>query len=82
MTDTETSNSAGQLKSLIERVVRLEGEKKVIGSDIAEVYAEGKSAGFNAKAMRVVVRKQIQDAKKAAELEAEVEIMMAALGMI
>lgn len=75
-------NSNAQLKSVVERIVRLEVDKKAIGSDIADVYSEAKSNGFNPKALRVVVRKQLQDAKKAAELEAEVEVMMAALGML
>lgn len=78
----EVSNSAGQLKSITERINRLEDEKKTITGDIAEVYAEAKSAGYNPKALRVIIRKQRQDAKKAAELEAEVDVMMAALGML
>jgi len=78
----EVSNSAGQLKSITERINHLEDEKKTITGDIAEVYAEAKSAGYNPKALRVIIRKQRADAKKAAELEADVEIMMAALGML
>jgi len=78
----EVSNSAGQLKSITERINHLEDEKKTITGDIAEVYAEAKSAGYNPKALRVIIRKQRADAKKAAELEADVEVMMAALGML
>jgi len=76
------SNSDGQLKAITERINRLEDEKKVIANDISDVYAEAKSAGYNPKALRVVVRKQRADAKKQAELEADVEVMMAALGML
>ena len=81
MTEAAISNSDGQLKAIVERIVRLEGDKKAVGSDIKEVYAEAKSSGHNPKALRIIVRKQLQDAKKAAELEAEVDAMMAALGM-
>ena len=76
------SNSDGQLKSITERINRLEDEKKDKADDISAVYAEAKSAGYNPKALRVVIRKQRADAKKTAELEAEVEVMMAALGML
>ena len=78
----EVSNSAGQLKSITERINHLEDEKKTIAGDIAEIYAEAKSAGYNPKALRVIIRKQRADAKKAAELEADVEVMMAALGTL
>jgi len=76
------SNTDSRLKAITERINRLEDEKKEKADDIGEVYAEAKSAGYNVKALRVVVRKQRADAKKAAELEADVEIMMAALGML
>lgn len=76
------SNTDSRLKAITERINRLEDEKKEKADDIGEVYAEAKSAGYNIKALRVVVRKQRADAKKAAELEADVEIMMAALGML
>ena len=75
-------NSSAQLKSVVERIIRLEEDKRAVGSDIKDVYSEAKSNGYNPKALRIVVRKQLQDAKKAAELEAEVDVMMAALGMI
>lgn len=75
-------NSSAQLKSVVERIIRLEEDKRAVGSDIKDVYSEAKSNGYNPKALRIVVRKHLQDAKKAAELEAEVEVMMAALGMI
>ena len=74
-------NSNGQLKAITERINRLEDEKKNISGDIADVYLEAKSAGFNPKALRIVVRKQRQDAKKAAELAVDVDAYMVALGM-
>jgi uncharacterized protein (UPF0335 family) len=76
------SNTNLQLKAITERLNRLEDEKKERADDIGEVYAEAKSAGYNVKALRVVIRKQRADAKAAAELQAEVEVMMAALGML
>ena len=74
-------NSNGQLKSITERINRLEDDKKAIADDIRDVYAEAKSNGFNPTALRVIVRKQRADAKKAAELQADVDAYMVALGM-
>lgn len=74
-------NSNEQIKSICERINRLEDDKKTIADDIRDVYAEGKGNGFNPKALRVIVRKQRADAKKAAELRADVDAYMAALGM-
>lgn len=74
-------NSNAQLRSITERINRLEDEKKSIGEDIRDVYAEAKGNGYNPKALRVIVRKQRADAKKAAELQADVDAYMAALGM-
>lgn len=71
----------GQLKALTERINRLEDEKKEVADNIRDVYLEAKSAGFNPKALRVVVRRQRADKKKAAELEADVDAYMVALGI-
>ena len=54
-----------QLRSITERINNLEDSKKAIAEDIRDVYAEAKGNGFNPKALRVVVRKQRADAKKA-----------------
>jgi uncharacterized protein (UPF0335 family) len=75
-------NSNGQLKSITERINTLEDQKKDITNDIRDVYAEAKSNGFNPKALRVIVRKQRADQKAAAELEADVDAYMAALGLL
>lgn len=77
-----TTNSDEQLKSILERINRLENDKKELGEDLKEIYAEAKGDGYNPAAIRVIVRKQRQDAAKAAALEADVEVMMAALGML
>lgn len=71
-----------QLSAILGRINKLEDDKKVISDDIRDVYAEAQSAGFNSKALRVIVRRQRADAKKIAELEADVEVYMASLGMI
>ena len=76
-----TIGDNSQLKSILERINRLEDEKKDSSDAIRDVYAEAKSNGLNPKALRVIVRKQRADARKAAELEADVDAYMAALGM-
>lgn len=81
MSESPAPGHNGQLKSITERINRLEDEKKTISEDIRDVYAEAKGNGFNPKALRVIVRKQRSDAKKAAELAADVDAYMAALGM-
>jgi uncharacterized protein (UPF0335 family) len=77
----EGHNSNAQIKAIVERINTLEDEKKTIADDIRDVYAEAKGNGFNPAALRVIVRKQRADAKKAAELQADVDAYMAALGM-
>lgn len=76
------SNSNAQLKSIVERIERLETEKAETANDIREVYAEAKSNGFDAKALREIIRRRKKDAAEMAEHEAIVETYMAALGMI
>jgi uncharacterized protein (UPF0335 family) len=76
-----TIGDNSQLKSILERINRLEDQKKEVSQDITEVYLEAKGNGLNPKALRVIVRKQRADAKKAAELQADVDAYMAALGM-
>jgi uncharacterized protein (UPF0335 family) len=75
-------NSNAQLKSIIERINRIEDEKKAASDDIRDIYAEAKGNGYNPAALRVIVRKQRSDAKKAAELQADVDAYMASLGML
>ena len=77
-----TSFAKDQLKSIIERIERLEEEKKTISDDIRDVYAEAKGNGFDVKALRTVVRLRKQDANERAEQETILETYMHALGMI
>lgn len=71
-----------QLKAIVERVERLEEEKKTIGDDIRDVYAEAKANGFDVKALRVIVRLRKQDIEERKEHEAVLETYMHALGML
>ena len=70
------------LKAFVERVERLEEEKKTLSDDIRDVYAEAKSNGFDVKALRQVVRLRKQDADERKEHEAILETYMHALGML
>lgn len=82
MSETQTGhNSKEQLRSITERINRMEDEKKVISDDIRDIYAEAKGSGLNPQAIRVTVRRQRADQKKAAALQADVDAYMAALGM-
>ena len=76
------NNSAEQLKSIIERVEKLEEEKKELAKDISDIYAEAKGAGFDAKALKAIVKMRKQDADERAEQEAILESYMNALGML
>jgi uncharacterized protein (UPF0335 family) len=71
-----------QLKAFIERVERLEEEKKTISDDIRDVYAEAKSSGFDVKALRQIVRLRKQDVDERKEYETILETYMHALGML
>ncbi len=75
-------NSNEQLKSIIERIERLEEEKAATASDIKDVYTEAKSNGFDVPALRALVKLRKQDADKRKEREAILETYMHALGML
>jgi uncharacterized protein (UPF0335 family) len=71
-----------QLKAFVERVERLEEEKKAIADDIRDVYGEAKANGFDTKALRTVVRLRKQDLNERKEQEAILETYLHALGML
>lgn len=71
-----------QLKAFVERVERLEEEKKAISDDIRDVYGEAKANGFDTKALRTVVRLRKQDINERKEQEAILETYLHALGML
>ena len=70
------------LKAFVERVERLEEEKKALSDDIRDVYAEAKGNGYDVKALRTIVRLRKQDANERAEQETILETYMQALGML
>ena len=69
------------LRSFIERIERLEEEKKALADDIREVYSEAKGTGFDTKIMRQVVRLRKLDKADFQEREAMLDLYMTALGM-
>jgi len=74
--------NAGHLRAFVERIERLEEEKKAISDDIRDVYAESKGNGFDVKALRAIVRLRKQDPNERAEAETILETYMQALGMM
>ena len=84
MTDTSFSTeavSAGQLRSIVERIEQLEEEKRGIADQIKEVYAEAKGNGFDTKAIRKIVALRRKDAQQREEEETILDLYMTALGM-
>lgn len=79
--DQNTVVATGQLRSFIERIERLEEEKKTISDDIKEVYAELKGNGFDSKAVREIIRLRKKEDHERQEEEAMVELYKNALGM-
>ncbi|MEX2518540.1 MAG: DUF2312 domain-containing protein [Paracoccaceae bacterium] len=76
------SVAAGQLKSIVERIERLEEERKEIADQVKEVYAEAKSNGFDVKTLRKVVSLRKKDAEERQEEEAMLDLYLHALGMV
>lgn len=76
----DESVAAGQLRSIIERIERLEEEKKAIADDIKDVYGEAKGNGFDTKVLRQVVRIRKLDQAERQEQEALLDLYLAALG--
>jgi uncharacterized protein (UPF0335 family) len=77
-----TRFAVDQLKSIIERIERLEEEKKAISEDIKDVYAESKGNGYDVKALRTIIRLRKQDPNERQEEESILETYMQALGML
>jgi uncharacterized protein (UPF0335 family) len=78
--DAAQTGAQGKLKSLIERIERLEEDKAGIAGDLKEVYAEAKGEGFDTKIVRKVVRLRKQDAAKRQEEEALMDLYISAIG--
>ena len=79
---SSTTVAAGQLKAIVERVERLEEEKKEVADQIKEVYAEAKANGFDTKTLRKVVSLRKKAAEERQEEEAMLDLYLHALGMI
>ena len=75
------SAAAGQLKSIVERIERLEEDKKVIAGDIKEVYAEAKANGFDTKVLKAIITLRRMDPNERETLDSLIDTYMAALGM-
>ena len=75
------SNTREQLKSYIERVERLEEEIKALQSDRGDIYKEASGHGFDAPAMKAIVRARREDPEKRREREAQIELYRGVLGL-
>ena len=78
---TEPNVAADQLRLLIERIERLEEEKKGIGDDIKDVYLEAKATGYDPKIMRQIVRLRKMQPHDRQEMDAILQTYLSALGM-
>ncbi len=78
----EAGGVAGErLRSLIERIERLEEERATIAADIREIYAEGKAAGFDVRIMRRVIRLRKMEKAERDEQETLLDLYLRAIGM-
>ena len=80
-TNSDATNSDDRLRLLIERVERLEEEKKGIADDIRDVYAEAKAVGYDARIMRQIVRLRKMKPDDRREMETILDLYKAALGI-
>jgi uncharacterized protein (UPF0335 family) len=82
MPDTEVGGiAADRLRLIVERVERLEEERKALATDIKDVLAEAKSAGFDVKVIRQVIRIRKQEPAEVEEQETLMDLYRRALGM-
>lgn len=80
--DVLNSAAQGRLRSIIERVERLEEDKAAVQNDIKEVFAEAKGEGYDVKVLRKVIRIRKQDKAKRQEEESITDLYLSALGEI
>ena len=73
--------AADRLRSIIERVERLEEERKALGNDIKDIFSEAKSAGFDVKVIRAIIRIRKQEPAEVEEQESLLDVYRRALGM-
>ncbi len=79
--DADGAVAGERLKSFVERIERLEEEKRALAEDIKEVYSEAKGVGFDVKTIRALVRLRKMDEDDRDEQEALLDLYMRALGM-
>ena len=77
-----SSVNAGQLRAFIERIEKLEEEKRAIADDVKDVYAEAKGNGYDARILRKIISMRRQDKEKRKEEESILDVYLAALGML
>lgn len=75
-----TGNIDKRLLSIVERIERLEEEKKALSNDITDIYKEAKSGGYDVEVLRKLIRERKQDASKVEEQETLLEVYRRALG--
>lgn len=80
-TDQPGGIAGEQLRTIVERIERLEEEKQTIADDIKDVFAEAKGNGFDVKALRALIRLRKQEPNERQEHEAILDVYMHALGM-
>ena len=73
--------AAEQLRAFVERIERLEEEKKALSEDISDIYSEAKGNGYDVKVLRQIIRLRKQDANERQEMEAILDLYLHALGM-
>ena len=73
--------AADRLRSLVDRIERLEEERKALGNYIKDIYSEAKSAGFDVKVLRQLIRIRKQEPAEIAEQETLLDVYRRALGM-
>jgi uncharacterized protein (UPF0335 family) len=73
--------AAERLRSIVDRIEKLEEERKALASDIKDIYAEAKSAGFDPKVLRQLIRIRKQEADEVEEQETLLDVYRRALGM-
>jgi len=74
------TTAQGKLKSIVERIERLEEDKVAVANDLKEVFAEAKGEGFDTKILRKVIRLRKQDTAKRQEEEALIDLYVSAIG--
>ena len=78
--DVMTAAAQGRLRTIVERIERLEEDKKAVMEDMKEVFAEAKGEGYDVKVLRRVIRMRKQDKAKRQEEEAILDLYLSALG--